>query len=104
MNLFMALQMGIIMTIMSKDLTLFIFSIILLILIIFVGYKLYSLDFLSDDKQFMKAMIEHHSLALSMADKIYMKTKNPELKKIAEDILISQEQQINDFYRILSQE
>src|SRR3972149_5855200 len=37
---------------------------------------------LINDKQFLKSMIEHHSVALLMAEKILQKTKNPDITKL----------------------
>jgi hypothetical protein len=47
-----------------------------------------------DDKQWLKRMISHHSTALTTSHKIYNKTSNPELKKLAKDIIITQEREI----------
>ena len=50
---------------------------------------------LVDDRQFAKGMIEHHDMALLMASKIKDKTKNPEVKKLAENILSTQQSEID---------
>ena len=47
-----------------------------------------------DDKQWLKRMISHHSTALTTSHKIYSKTNNPELKKLAKDIIETQEREI----------
>ena len=47
-----------------------------------------------DDKQWLKRMISHHSTALTTSHKIYNKTSNHELKKLAKDIIITQEREI----------
>jgi len=106
MSIFMGLQMGLIEILMifwMKGFQYYLipFSSILIIFTVFTGYKLYTLDFLEDDEQFIKSMIEHHSLALSMTNKIKNKTKNPKLKVIAEDILSSQEKQIKEMYDMI---
>jgi len=106
MAVFMGLQMGLIELLFFvlllggkiTNVTIIIF-ITLVIGIVFIGYKLYTLDFMRDDEQFMLAMIEHHSMALSMADK--NQTQNPRLKKIIADIKASQEAQIKEMYDIL---
>ena len=46
------------------------------------------------DKQWLKRMISHHSTALTTSRKIYKKTKNPKLKKLAKDIIDTQEREI----------
>lgn len=47
------------------------------------------------DKEFTKGMIEHHDMALLMADKINEKTDNEEIKKLANDILKNQQSEID---------
>lgn len=47
-----------------------------------------------DDKQWLKRMVSHHSTALTTSHKIYSKTNNPELKKLAKDIIETQEREI----------
>jgi hypothetical protein len=47
-----------------------------------------------DDKQWLKRMISHHSTALTTSHKIYNKTSNPKLKKIAKEIIDTQENEI----------
>ena len=49
---------------------------------------------LVDDKQWLRRMISHHSTALTTSHKIYNKTNNPELKKIAKEIIDTQEKEI----------
>jgi hypothetical protein len=46
------------------------------------------------DEQWLKRMISHHSTALTTSHKIYDKTKNPKLKQLAKDIIITQEREI----------
>jgi uncharacterized protein (DUF305 family) len=47
------------------------------------------------DKRFIDAMIPHHEAALVMAKDLQGKTQRPELKKLAQDILSSQQAEIN---------
>ena len=49
---------------------------------------------LVDDKQWLKRMISHHSTALTTSHKIYNKTCNPKLKKLAKEIIDTQEKEI----------
>ena len=49
---------------------------------------------LVDDKQWLRRMISHHSTALTTSHKIYNKTNNPELKKLAKEIIDTQEKEI----------
>ena len=46
------------------------------------------------DKQWLKRMIPHHSTALTTSHKIYNKTNNPALKKLAKNIIDTQEKEI----------
>jgi len=58
---------------------------------------------LINDKQFLKSMIEHHSVALLMAEKILQKTKNPDITKLANQIYTSQTDEITLMKQLLCQ-
>jgi hypothetical protein len=47
-----------------------------------------------DDKQWLKRMISHHSTALTTTHKIYNRTNNFKLKKLAKEIIETQEREI----------
>ena len=49
---------------------------------------------LVDDKQWLKRMISHHSTALTTSHKIYNRTNNLKLKKLAKEIIETQEREI----------
>jgi hypothetical protein len=49
---------------------------------------------LVDDKQWLRRMIPHHSTALTTSHKIYNRTTNPKLKKLAIEIIDAQEREI----------
>tara|TARA_B110000483_G_scaffold3779_1_gene4434 strand:- start:1512 stop:1955 length:444 start_codon:yes stop_codon:yes gene_type:complete len=49
---------------------------------------------LVDDKQWLKRMIPHHSTALTTTHKIYNRTDNPKIKKLAKEIIDTQEKEI----------
>lgn len=49
---------------------------------------------LVDDNQWLRRMISHHSTALTTTHKIYNKTSNPKLKKLAKEIIDTQEKEI----------
>ena len=55
-----------------------------------------------DDNQWLRRMISHHSTALTTSHKIKNKTQNPELKQLAEDIIDTQEREIAQMKRLLS--
>ena len=47
-----------------------------------------------NDKQWLKRMISHHSTALTTSHKIYNRTNNSKLKKLAKEIIDTQEREI----------
>ena len=47
-----------------------------------------------NDKQWLRRMISHHSTALTTSHKIYNKTSNLKLKKLAKEIIDTQEKEI----------
>src|SRR5919199_74650 len=47
------------------------------------------------DLRFVDAMIPHHEGAVEMAQEVLNKSQRPELKKLAQDILTSQQQEID---------
>jgi len=47
-----------------------------------------------NDEQWLKRMISHHSTALTTSHNIYNKTNNTNLKKLAKDIIDTQEKEI----------
>ena len=65
-----------------------------IILSISVSILLLRQQLLVDDKQWLRRMISHHYTALTTSHKIYNKTNNPELKKLAKEIIDKQEKEI----------
>ena len=47
-----------------------------------------------NDKQWLRRMISHHSTALTTSHKIYNKTDNIQLKELANEIINTQEREI----------
>lgn len=47
-----------------------------------------------NDKQWLKRMISHHSTALTTSNKIYNRTNNSKIKKLAKEIINTQEREI----------
>ena len=47
-----------------------------------------------NDKQWLKRMISHHSTALTTSNKIYKRTTNEDVKKLAIEIIDTQESEI----------
>lgn len=62
---------------------------------------LYRTQFGVDDKNYLKEMIEHHSMALLTSNSILGKTKNPAVINFATKIATTQEQEIADMRYLL---
>jgi len=73
------------------DINVFIVGIILSVT---VSLLLLREQWLVNDKQWLMRMIPHHSTALTTSHKIYERTKNVEIKKLAEEIIKTQEREI----------
>jgi len=65
-----------------------------IILSIGVSILLLRQQLLVDDNQWLRRMISHHSTALTTTHKIYNKTNNPKLKKLANELIDAQEKEI----------
>lgn len=48
------------------------------------------------EKTFVEQMIPHHESAIAMASQVEAQSKNPEIKKLALDIVAAQQKEIND--------
>ncbi len=53
------------------------------------------------DNQWLRRMISHHSTALTTSHQILKKTDNPEIKKLAADIIETQEREIKQMVGLL---
>ena len=73
------------------NLYLFFFGIILSIII---SLTLLREQFQVNDREWLKRMISHHSTALTTSNKIYKRTDNEKLKKLAKEIIDTQEKEI----------
>lgn len=71
----------------------FVFS-IGVVLSIGVSILLLRQQLLVNDKEWLKRMIPHHSTALTTTHKIYNKTNNSKIKKLAKEIIDTQEKEI----------
>ena len=54
------------------------------------------------DKEYLKEMIEHHSMALLTSNKILEKTDNYNVSKLAKNIIQKQEDEIRDMKGLLT--
>mgnify|MGYP001360288324 CR=1 FL=1 len=66
-----------------------------IVLSICVSALLLREQFLANDEQWLKRMISHHSTALTTSNKIYNRTNNYKLKKLAKEIIDTQEREIS---------
>ena len=71
--------------------TIFIFGICLSL---FITSILLRNQLFIDDKQWLRRMISHHSTALTTSHKISNRTDNKDIKKLADDIINTQEKEI----------
>lgn len=77
------------------------YYIINLILISIVIY-LYKNQINIDEKEYLKEMIEHHSMALLTSSEIKDKTKNEKVKELANNIINTQNKEIDYMNQILN--
>ena len=63
------------------------------LLSVIVAYLLKEQVFI-DDNEWLKRMISHHSTALTTSHKISKRTNNKEIKKLADEIIVVQENEI----------
>ena len=61
---------------------------------LFVSIFILREQLMVNDEQWLKRMISHHSTALTTSNKIIKKTKNIKLKKLAKEIIETQEKEI----------
>jgi hypothetical protein len=54
-----------------------------------------------DDKEYLKEMIEHHSMAILTSEEILQKTESTRVKKLAENIIDVQEKEIDYMRQLL---
>ena len=64
------------------------------ILSVLISLYLLRDQFMVNDKEWLKRMISHHSTAITTSEKIYNRTNNRTIKKLAKDIIDTQEREI----------
>jgi uncharacterized protein (DUF305 family) len=68
----------------------------------FIGFiYLYKTQSYIDDNEYLKEMIEHHSMALLTSEEILQKTKSERVKKLADNIVATQTAEIDYMKRML---
>jgi hypothetical protein len=70
-------------------------------LALFVFLYLYRKQMYIYDEEYLKEMIEHHSMALLTSEEILQKTNSERVKKLAENIVSAQEAEINYMKQLL---
>jgi len=92
----MALTMGI-LEVLMYDIHMQIISISYYLSLFFglsVFIYLYRNQMYIDDKEYLKEMVEHHSMAILTSEEILQKTTSERVKKLAENIIDVQEKEI----------
>lgn len=104
MSVFMAILMGITEVIMEDYFSNMISwnYYFVLFSLLAISYILYIMQIGIDDKEYLKEMIEHHSMALLTSEEINKKTSNYKVKKLSNDIISSQSQQIDYMKNLLA--
>ena len=64
------------------------------ILSVLISLYLLRYQFMVNDEEWLKRMISHHSTAITTSEKIYNRTSNRTIKKLAKDIIDTQEREI----------
>jgi hypothetical protein len=102
-KIYMCTIMGLFMVfmdiVMSHKFDVKLFGSITLLIIFFI--YLYRIQFGIDDKNYIREMIEHHSMAILTSKNILEKTKNQAVNNIATKILLTQEKEIEDMRYVL---
>ena len=73
----------------------------LLVSLLIIFTVLYKKQFFVNDKNYLEEMIEHHSMALLTSNSIINKTKNNDVKKLAENIVKTQNKEIEAMNAII---
>ena len=72
------------------------------VLVVFV--YLYRNQVYIEDKDYLNEMIEHHSMALLTSEEILQKTHSERVKKLAENIIVTQEKEIEYMRQLIKHE
>lgn len=103
MSVIMALLMGL-LEVLMYDIHMRIISLNYysgLFFMLFVFIYLYRNQMYIDDKEYLKEMIEHHSMAILTSEEILQNGKSERVKKLAETILTTQEKEIEYMKQLL---
>ena len=96
MSVIMAVLMGLLEVLMfdihMRTISYIYYLSLFFVLVTFV--YLYRNQFYVDDKEYLKEMIEHHSMALLTSEEILQNSHSERVKKLAENIISTQEKEI----------
>jgi hypothetical protein len=74
-----------------------------LLLLLSIFYLLYTMQIGINDKEYLKEMIEHHSMALLTSKEIEAKSSNYKVKKLAKNIINNQSDEIKYMRKLLKE-
>lgn len=95
--MFMAALTGVSISIITKNCNLM----GLFLIISFIIFIMMRTQFMVNDQDWLKHTITNHSVTLTTSYKIKEKTKNKEIKQLAENIISQQEKEINIMKKLL---
>ncbi len=106
MSAIMALLMGLLEVLMfdfhMKTISLIYYLSLFFMLTVFI--YIYRNQVYIEDKDYLTEMIEHHSMALLTSEEILQKTKSERVKNLAENIISTQEKEIEYMRQLLKYE
>ena len=105
-SIIMALSMGLLEVLMfdihMQTISLIYYLSLLFLLVIFI--ILYRNQMYIEDKDYLNEMIEHHSMAILTSEEILQKNPTPRVKKLAENIISTQEKEIEYMNQLIRYE
>lgn len=106
MSVIMALLMGLLEVFMFDFhmKTISIIYYLFLFFMLIVSIYLYRNQAYIEDKDYLSEMIEHHSIALLTSEEILQNTKSERVKRLAENIISTQEKEIEYMRQLLKYE
>jgi len=75
-----------------------------LIFLLVIAIYLYRNQIYIEDKDYLSEMIEHHSMAILTSEEILQKTQSERVKKLAENIISTQEKEIEYMKQLIEYE
>jgi len=106
MSCIMGLLMGLLEVLMHDVymITISIYYYLFFIFFLFIFVYLYRNQMYIEDKDYLNEMIEHHSMALLTSEEILQKQPSERVKKLAENIISTQEKEIEYMRQLIKYE